>query len=164
MKPNLTQALDNVEMVYGDISQIADNMTREIFDPIDNLTNQMADDINSCTTDEIRQYLYALQLKAFQLAEIKEKSAVKAECAEILRKEKYARSFNEAQGSAAVKENLALIEMSEQVVVETLYDLVASLFKGKQDALHRLVDALKSILMSRMQEAKLAINGTTISE
>jgi hypothetical protein len=42
-----------------------------------------------------------------------------------------------------------------------LYNLVANLLKTKLDQLHRLVDALKSILMSRMQETKFMNIGST---
>ena len=43
---------------------------------------------------------------------------------------------------------------AENIVVSCLYELVASLVKTKLDSLHRLVDVLKSVLMSKMQEAK----------
>ena len=39
-------------------------------------------------------------------------------------------------------------------MVELLYELISNLLKTKLDELHRLTDTLKSILMSRMQEAK----------
>jgi len=51
-----------------------------------------------------------------------------------------------------------LLAASEEIIVESLYKLVANLLKTKLDALHRLVDALKSVLMSKMQEAKLYAN------
>jgi len=155
-KPNLNDALENVEMIYSEIADIAGEMTDELFTPINNLVNSVREDVNNLSVGEIREYLLRLQLRAYQLSEVKDKSGIKAECAEALRKEKFARSFNEASGSAAVKDNIALIESSEQVVVETLYNLVANLIKTKVDQLHRLIDTLKSILVSRMQEAKIS--------
>ena len=101
-----------------------------------------------------------LQLKAFEISETKEKAALKAELAETLQKEKYAVSFNSLEGSAAVKDKLALVEASSEAVSETLYNLIANLLKTKLDQLHRLVDALKSILMSRMQETKFMSLGS----
>jgi hypothetical protein len=95
-----------------------------------------------------------LQLKAYGIAEIKEKAALKAELAEIIQKEHFAISFNGTDGSAAVKDKIATIATSSEIVTEALYNLIASLLKTKLDAVHRLVDVLKSILMSRMQEAK----------
>ena len=102
-----------------------------------------------------------IQLKAFEISEIKEKAALKAELAETLQKEKFAVSFNGLEGSAAVKDKLALVETSAEIVTEALYNLIANLLKTKLDQLHRLVDALKSILMSRMQETKFMNMGST---
>jgi hypothetical protein len=111
--------------------------------------------------DQIRDYILRIQLKAFEISEIKEKAALKAELAETLQKEKFAVSFNGLEGSAAVKDKLALVETSAEIVTEALYNLIANLLKTKLDQLHRLVDALKSILMSRMQETKFMNMGST---
>ena len=59
-----------------------------------------------------------------------------------------------ADASAAVKDKVALLATSEETVSEALYNLVANLFKTKLDSIHRMIDTLKSILMSRMQEQK----------
>ena len=66
--------------------------------------------------------------------------------------------FNEADGAAAVKNNIALIQTSEEIVVQALYESISSQLKTKVDQLHRMVDAIKSILVTRMQEAKLTIS------
>lgn len=157
-KPDLNQALDAVEMVYGDIVAIANEMLSPLFDPINKLVGEVNSKINSFTVEEIRNFMMRLQLRAYEISETKEKSSLKAELAEALRKEKYAMTFNEAQGTAGTKDNTALLASSEETIVESLYNLVANLLKTKLDALHRLVDALKSILMSKMQEAKLSMN------
>ena len=66
----------------------------------------------------------------------------------------YAEALLEAEGTAGVKDNKAVLASSEEIVVELLYELISNLLKTKLDELHRLTDTLKSILMSRMQEAK----------
>lgn len=157
-KPNLNEALDKVEMVYGDVVSIANDMLAPLFDPINKLVEEINGRINNFTVEEIRNYMMRLQLRAYEISETKEKSSLKAELAQAVRKEKYALTFNEAQGTAGTKDNTALLAASEEIIVESLYRLVASLLKTKLDALHRLVDALKSVLMSKMQEAKLSAN------
>jgi hypothetical protein len=154
MDIKLEQALSGVETTYGEIVGIANDFLRPTFQPIDELVNEINYRINALSVDQIREYLLMLQLKAYGIAEIKEKAALKAELAEILQKEHFAISFNGADGSAAVKDKLATIATSAEIVTEALYNLIASLLKTKLDAVHRLVDVLKSILMSRMQEAK----------
>lgn len=158
-KPNLNKALDNVEMTYADVVSIANDMLEPLFTPINKLVEEVNSKINSFSVEEIRNFMMRLQLRAYEISETKEKSSLKAELAESLRKEKYALVFNEAQGTAGTKDNTALLATSEETVVESLYNLVANLLKTKLDSLHRLVDALKSILMSKMQEAKLSMNG-----
>ena len=48
--------------------------------------------------------------------------------------------------------------VSENILVEAVHSMVASALKVKLDEMHRVVDALKTVTMSRMSEAKLTIN------
>ena len=154
MNAKLEDALNNVETTYSELVEIANTMLKPLFEPINNLVSVINSTVNALSIEQIRDYILQLQLKAFEIAETKEKAALKAELAEALQKEKIAVSFNRLDGSAAVKDKLALVEASSETVAETLYNLVANLLKTKVDQLHRLVDALKSVLMSRMQETK----------
>lgn len=159
LKPKLTEALDNVEVTYTEVVHVANDILSSLFVPINNLVSEINSKINTFTVEEIRNYIMRLQLRAYEISETKEKSTLKAELASALRKEKYAAAFGEAEGTVAVKDTTALLSSSAEVVVESLYGLVANLLKGKQDQLHRLVSALSSILISKMQEAKLSSNG-----
>ena len=76
--------------------------------------------------------------------------------AEILKKEAYAISFNSSEGSVAVKDNNSVLSISNEIVTECIYNLVASLFKIKLDELRRIIDILKTILMSRLSEMKMS--------
>lgn len=154
MDKKLETALNNVETTYGELVNIANDMLNPMFEPINLIITQVNATVNAMSIDQIRDYILRIQLKAFEISEIKEKAALKAELAETLQKEKFAVSFNGLEGSAAVKDKLALVETSAEIVTEALYNLIANLLKTKLDQLHRLVDALKSILMSRMQETK----------
>jgi hypothetical protein len=162
MNAKLETALTNVETTYSELVEIANGMLKPLFDPINQLVNTISATVNALSIEQIRDYILQLQLKAFEISETKEKAALKAELAETLQKEKYAVSFNSLDGSAAVKDKLALVETSSEFVSETLYNLVANLLKTKVDQLHRLVDALKSVLMSRMQETKFMNIGSSI--
>jgi len=154
MNKKLQDALEVVDTTYFDIVDIANGAVKPITQEVDDLVKTINLTVNSLSIDQIRDYILRLQLKAFELSEIKEKSALKAELAEALQKEKYAVRFNALEGSAAVKDKLAIVETAPEVVSEAFYNLIANLFKTKLDQIHRLVDALKSILMSRMQETK----------
>jgi hypothetical protein len=54
------------------------------------------------------------------------------------------------------RENTATIESSAEILAEEIYTLVANMLKTKLDELHRIVSTLQSVLMTRMQEAKLS--------
>lgn len=153
-KPELQAALDNVSMVFNDVRDIANEITREAFAGANSLIMDL-DAVNELSVDLIRDYMLKLSICSFALGETKEKSAIKAECAEALRKEKMAYSYSAAVGTNSAKENTATIESSNEIIAEALYSLVANLYKTKIDEIHRVIDTLKSILMSRMQEAKL---------
>lgn len=156
MEKKLELALDKVEMTYSQINQIADELIAQYISDINNLINSATQKPENLTNDDLRSLMLRLSLKAYSFCEIKEKSVIKAECAEMLRKEAYAKSFVSQEGSVALKDSNALISTSEEVVVEAVYDLVASLFKVKLEEIRRLIDTLKTILMSRLSEAKLS--------
>ena len=160
MTDKLNEALQNVEMTYGELVEIANSITKPIFEPIDDIVKDVSSRINSMPIDMIRDTMLDLQIKAFEIAETKEKAALKAELAEALQKEKFAVSFTGSDGTAALKDKLAQLATSEETLTEAMYNLVANLFKTKLDQCHRLVDCLKSILMSRMQETKFMSVGT----
>jgi hypothetical protein len=161
MDKKLETALNNVETTYSELVGIANDMLNPMFEPINLIITQVNATVNAMSIEQIRDYILRIQLKAFEISEINEKAALKAELAETLQKEKFAVSFNGLEGSAAVKDKLALVETSAEIVTEALYNLIANLLKTKLDQLHRLVDALKSILMSRMQETKFMNIGST---
>lgn len=155
MTTNLQQALDTVELTYSQIIEIANEIVNEYTRDANLLIKRAADNTESLNNDAIRTLMLQLSLKSYTFGDVKEKSAIKAECAEILRKETYAKKFNGTEGSVALRENTATIETSNEIIAETVYNLVANLFKVKLDEMHRIVDVLKTILMSRLSEAKL---------
>lgn len=155
MSEKLEAALDNVDDVYVNLIEIADKVVKEYTGDLNALIKEATDNVDNLSNEDIRALIIKLSLKAFSFGDLKEKSGLKAECAETLRKEAYAKSFNSAEGSVAAKENLATVNTSYETMVETIYNTVFSLFKTKLDECHRVVDALKTVLMSRMAEAKL---------
>ena len=155
MTTNLQQALDTVELTYSQIIEIANEIVNEYTREVNGLIRTASENTSVLNNDAIRNLMLQLSLKSYTFGDIKEKSSIKAECAEIIRKEAYAKKFNETDGSVALRENTATIETSNEIVSETVYNLVASLFKTKLDEIHRVVDVLKTILMSRLSEAKL---------
>lgn len=152
---NLQEALNNTDTTYQQLVNIANDIVNKCVKDINPIVANINNDIQNISNDQIREYMLAISIKAYSLAEIKEKAATKAEVAEILRKEAYATEFNGADGTVAVRENLAQINIADEIIAQTVNELTASILKVKLDELHRLVDVLKTVLMSRLSEAKL---------
>ena len=155
MNAQVSKALDNIDMAYDDLIDIANDITNEVIGDVDDMLERAYQNIENLTNDSIRQLLLKLSLRSYSFSEIKDKSMFKATLGETLRKEAYAKTFNASEGTVDVRENTSVINTSSEILAEELYSLVASIFKSKLDEIHRVVDTLKSVLMSRMQEAKL---------
>ena len=155
MNQNVSKALDNIDLVYQDLIDIANDTCGDVCGDLDSLMESAYNNIENLSNESIRDLLLRLSLRSYSFAGIKEKALFKAALGETLRKEAYAKSFNLSEGTVAVRENSSIINTSAEILAEEIYNLVASLFKSKLDEVHRAVDTLKSVLMSRMQEAKL---------
>lgn len=152
-KEKLNIALDELELSYRDIVDMATDIVGDTVKDVDKIIENISE---SMSNDDLRNTLLKLSLRAYSLGEFKEKATMKSELAETVRKQKYAIEFNGAEGSVAAKDNSAIISSAESVIVEVLYNLVSSLLKTKLDEAHRCVDTMKTILMSRLSEAKLS--------
>lgn len=158
MNKDLNKALEIVEMTYSQIKQIADDMISNPFAEINTIYEEVSSNVDNLSTESLRDYLLRLQLAAFGLSELRDRSGAKATCAEAVRKEAYATAYLGQEGTAATKDSATTLAIAENIVAQCLYDLVAGLVKTKLDSVHRLIDTMKSILMSRMQEIKLNAN------
>lgn len=156
MNANVSKALSNIDVVYDDLIEVANDIFKETTGEIDVIMANAYNNIENMPNDAIRDLLLRLSLKSYTFSEIKEKSAFKAILGEVMRKEAYAHNFNSSEGTVAVRDNTAIINSGAEIIAEEIYSLVASMLKTKLDEIHRVVDTLKSVLMSRMQEAKLA--------
>ena len=156
MAKDLTKALETVELTYSQIKEIADNMLAVHFEEPNKLVESIQTNVESMSIDMLRDYILRLQLTVYSLSELRDRSGIKANCAEAIRKEAYAASYICQEGTAGVKDSNTTLAISENIVAQCLYELVATLVKTKVDMCLRLIDSLKSILMSRMQEAKLS--------
>lgn len=156
MNQNVSKALDNIDITYDELIDIANDICSDVTGDLTEMIQSAYNNIENLTNDSIRQLLLKLSLRSYSFAEIKEKSLFKATLGETLRKEAYAKSFNSTEGTVAVRENTSIINTSSEIIAEELYTLVANMFKTRVDEIHRVVDSLKSVLMSRMQEAKLS--------
>ena len=155
MKSEVVAALDAVDATYDELIDVANDIAKEVVGDLDDMMASAYNDVEKLSNEAIRDLMLKLSLRSYSFAEIKERSAFKSELSETLRKEAYAKNFNSAEGTVAVRENTAVLNSSSEILANQIYELVADIFKSKLDETHRIVAALTSVLMSRMSEAKL---------
>ena len=164
MRKELENALNNVEMTYEEIVDIANDLIKSYTKDINPIISDIDKNIERLTNDDIRSYMLRLSIKAYSFGDIKERSIIKAQCAEMLKKEAYAKVFAEAEGSIAARDSATLVRISNETLSEAIYDLVAGLFKIKLEELRRMIDTLKTVLMSRLSEMKMSSAVNTFME
>ena len=164
MNKNVADALNNIDMVYDDLIVIANDIYGQQLGDVDLLLYGVYENVENLTNEDLRNLIVKLALKGFSFSEIKEKAAFKSELAETLRKEAHAKAYGAAEGTAAAKENQAVLNTSAELLSEEIYTLVSNLFKVKLDEIHRATDAAKTVLMSRVSEAKLISATTSAAE
>lgn len=149
------KALNNIDITYIELMNVATDIFNQTTIEIDEIMLNAYNDVEKLSNEAIRELMLRLSLKSYTFSEIKEKAAFKSVLAETIRKEEYAQNFNRTEGTVAVRENTAIIDTSAEILSEEIYTLVANMLKTKLDEIHRVVNTLQTVLMTRMQEAKL---------
>ena len=160
----LDEALDYVQMTYEQFIDVANDMIKEFCGKVDNLAQKLNNSIDDLSEAEINNYILKFSLESYKLAGIKDKSLTKYDCAEMIRKYEYNKALLEQNGTSAVKDANASIAVASNQLAEIMYSYISSTLKTKVDEIHRVVDSLKSVLISRMQEKKININTLNASE
>lgn len=156
MDSKVQKALYSIDGTYQDLVEVAEDIFQKTTKDIDEIMVGAYNDIEKLSNDAVRDLMLRLSLKSYTFSEIKEKAVFKATLGEVMRKEMYASYFNSSEGTVAVRENTATIQSGAEILAEEIYTLVANMLKTKLDEIHRVVNTLQTILMTRMQEAKLS--------
>ena len=152
---DINDNIDIVNQVYSALNSQAKELVKEYTRTIDTTIKDIKDNINNLSNNQIRTYALSLSLSAYDLGELKDKTNMSSEIASIIVDEAYASSYNAQVGTVAQRENSATLAISKEKATSTLFKLVASMIKTKLDEVHRIVDTLKNILISRASDRKL---------
>ena len=155
---NLAEGMADIQTIYNSLNSQAKEIVKNYTKQIDDLIKSVGDDINNLSNEAIRNIELQLSLMAYDLGELKDKTCIAAEIAEIVQDETEAEAWNTAAGNNEQRKNIAILASSKEKAIAKLYKLVASQIKTKLDEAHRVVDTLKSILISRASDRKLTDN------
>ena len=153
---NLNKTLEATNTTYNELVDIANDIVERCTKSVDPIIDSLKKNIETLTNDDLRNYMLELSIRAWSFSEIKEKAELKSEISKILKQEAYAIEFNKAEGTVAVKENTANLNISNEILCQCVNNLVADILKTKLDEIHRIVNAIQSVMVSRMSEAKLS--------
>lgn len=162
MKGNLKQALENVDMLYEQIVSISDDIVNHYTKELNDLIDNAKKNIYTLTSSDLQTLMLQISFLTFQFCEVKDKAISKANGAETLKEEAYAKELIVADGAIALKQSTARLNISDEIIAEAIHDLVSSSFKSKLDEAHRLVDSIKSALITRAQEQKFGQQNISI--
>ena len=154
MTNDVKKALAEIDTSYKDLIVIGNGITDRYCKEVDETIKFIHDNVETLTDEDIRKSILKLSMASYSFGDVKEKSAFKSDIADAVKKVAYSQSFNSSEGAIAVRENTSIVNTAEQILASEICNYVASFLKTKLDEIHRCVDSLKSVLISRQAEAK----------
>jgi len=155
MARTFQEAQKDVNVMYKNLVQIADDIIKKNTEHLDKTIKQIENNVENLTDSDLRNYILKLASLAYALGDKVEHADFKRDCANALLKETNAREFNLAAGPVATKQNVALLNTSQETAVNILYNVVADSMKSKLQLTNRMLDSIKNVLISRSAEAKI---------
>ncbi len=152
---NLDRAHKEVNDMYKQLTPMVDTVVEKNSKEVDAIFKKIKANLNNLTNKELQDYMLQLTVEAYYLTNVKDSSTLKQECALTLLKEGQANVFNCTQGTQNARNNQAIIDNLDRQVVNVLYNAVTNRFKSKLDEIHRMINVLSNVLISKNAEAKL---------
>lgn len=155
---DISEALAAVDSTYEELASKAEEILSMYIAEPNKIIEEARNNSSNPSNDYIRELIWRLALSSYGFSEIRDKAYLKKSCAEVIKDVNYSCELSKAEGTVAQKQSTATLNNVESILVEALYEMVANSLKTKLDEIHRVVDSLKNILISRQSEAKLAFN------
>lgn len=155
------EAQQRVETGSEGLTQILDKLSEEYVKPMDDYVDKikqcLEDGISTITLDELNKIMLRLSAYNYFLAGKIEKAGIKSSVAQAIRDEAYNKAFHsQITGTVAQKTAIALESVTEEEVVNIVYQRLYKAVKAKYDSTVRLIEGLRKIITSKIEEMKLA--------
>lgn len=159
---DIKNAKNSCDELYNYLNEVSQSIISKKSKYMDDIILKISKKIDVMDNDELRISMGKLSVEAYNLSIYREDSALKENCANVLYKEKLARTFNESTGTVDSKKNQSIVASLDSQAVSILYSSVSSLLKAKVDGANRLCNTLNGILISRAADAKLSTSPRNI--
>lgn len=153
---DIKNAKNSCDELYNYLNEVSQSIVSKKSKYMDDIILKISKKIDIMDNDELRVYMGKLSVEAYNLSIYREDSALKENCANVLYKEKLARTFNESTGTVDSKKNQSIVASLDSQAVSILYSSVYNLLKTKVEGANRLCNTLNGILISRAADAKLS--------
>lgn len=155
---DIKEANKQLTEVYKELQPIVDSVVDKQSKEIDKIIERIKRNIDTLTNKELQDLMLQLSIEAYYFAHIKDMAILKQELSLALSKESHANSFNSTVGTQAIRNNQAIIDSIDKQTVNILYNAVANNMKSKLDEVHRMINVLSNVLISKNAEAKLKVS------
>lgn len=152
---SIDDSLKEVNDVYKQLIPMVDDVVSKNTKEVDAIFKNIKKDLTNLTNKELQDYMLQLTVEAYYLTSIKDSSTLKQECALTLLKTGQANIFNGTAGTQNARNNQAIVDTLDKQVVNVLYNAITNRFKSKLDEIHRMINVLSNVLISKNAEAKL---------
>ena len=155
------EAQKRVEAGSESLTLILDELSAEYVKPMDDYVDKikrcLEDGISTLTLDELNKIMLRLSAYNYFLAGKIEKAGIKSSVAQAIRDEAYNKAFrNQVSGTVAQKTAVELEAITEEEVVNIVYQRLYKAVKAKYDSTVRLIEGLRKIITAKIEEMKLA--------
>lgn len=155
MTTDFDGANKDVTTLYKQISPMVEEIISKHSKDVDVIITKIKSNLTNLTNKELQNYILELSVEAYYLANTKDLSILKQECALTLMKESQANIYNGTAGTQATRNNQSIIDTGDKQCVTMLYNAVSNRMKSKLDEVHRMIGVLTNVLISKNAEAKI---------
>lgn len=154
-KKTIEKARKDAQTTFRELSPMVKEVVNKHSKEIDAIIAKIKKDLAVLTNKELQTYMLQLSIEAYEFAQSKDLATLQQECALVTQKHKQASIFNGTVGTQVVRTNESITGSVDQQVVTMIYNAVANCMKSKLDEVHRIVNILSNVLISRNAENKL---------
>ena len=156
---DIKNAKKEVLDIYKELEPTINSTVKKHSQTIDKIMDSIKSNITTLTNKEIQDYMLQLQIEAYDFAIDKDNSLMKQECAVAVTRTRQASIYNKTDGTQQYRQNQAIEDTIDSQTVQIIYNAVTNQLKSKLDEVHRMINVLSNVLISRNAEAKLKRGG-----
>ena len=136
--------------------EISNKLVDDVCRPLDELMLDIQDMLPDISDTALKDLILDLSNILYFAIDKQEQLGIKEDMAKMIRQELYNSTRKETSGTVAEKESSALLESKYEETVQLIYSRSYKRVKAKVEAGYEMLNALKKIMNTRLEELKLS--------